>query len=288
MSPSKPICWSALRLADHHSRDRHAQGKRAADRGHHLEPHARDPRRGEAALLLSLVDYRTRGASSRSCIARPQGAAALSKESWPSCSACARWSSTSCRASPRRSTGELPGGARPRGARPETVNNTLGVLLKYRDDLERVAARKPSAWSPRPERPRRPEPAMGAASFLRKLIGGGARAGVDRRTDALVSLCNALLAESGEYASTALARDALAAYQKLDERCREEFFGLLGRDYDRGRSRQRAAAAYQVEPTPETSCGCSRRSTRRGRSSFAASTWRPAARRRSWRCAASC
>jgi hypothetical protein len=23
---------------------------------------------------------------------------------------------------------------------PETVNNTLGVLLKYRDDLERVAA----------------------------------------------------------------------------------------------------------------------------------------------------
>ena len=59
---------------------------------------------------------------------------------------------------------------------------------------------------------------MGAASFLRKLIGGGARAGVDRRTEELVSLCNALIAESGEYASTALARDALAAYHKCDER----------------------------------------------------------------------
>jgi malonyl-CoA decarboxylase len=93
---------------------------------------------------------------------------------------------------------------------------------------------------------------MGAASFLRKLIGGGARAGVDRRTDALVSLCNALLAESGEYASTALARDALAAYQELDERCREEFFGFLARDYGPPvETVSRAAAAYQVEPTPE-------------------------------------
>ena len=60
---------------------------------------------------------------------------------------------------------------------------------------------------------------MGAKSFLRKLMSGG-RDGIDRRTDALLALCNALLAESGEYASTALARDALAAYQALDERAR--------------------------------------------------------------------
>ena len=93
---------------------------------------------------------------------------------------------------------------------------------------------------------------MGAASFLRKLIGGAARAGIDKRTDELVSLCNALLAESGEYASTALARDALAAYQKLDERCREELFGLLGRDYGPPvETVSRAAAAYQAEPTHE-------------------------------------
>ena len=45
---------------------------------------------------------------------------------------------------------------------------------------------------------------MGATSFLKKLIAAG-RGAVDRRTDELVSLCNALLAESGEYASTALA-----------------------------------------------------------------------------------
>ena len=91
---------------------------------------------------------------------------------------------------------------------------------------------------------------MSAVSFLRKLIGGGARAGIDKRTDELVSLCNALLAESGEYASTALARDALAAYQKLDERCREEFFGLLGRDYGPPvETVSRAAAAFQAEPT---------------------------------------
>jgi len=93
---------------------------------------------------------------------------------------------------------------------------------------------------------------MSAVSFLRKLIGGGARAGVDRRTEELVSLCNAILAESGEYASTALARDALAAYQKLDERCREEFFGTLGRDYGPPvETVSRAAAAYQVEPSAD-------------------------------------
>jgi len=91
---------------------------------------------------------------------------------------------------------------------------------------------------------------MSAVSFLRKLIGGGARAGMDKRTEELVSLCNALLAESGEYASTALARDALAAYQKLDERCQEEFFGLLSRDYGPAvETVSRAAAAYQAEPT---------------------------------------
>jgi len=93
---------------------------------------------------------------------------------------------------------------------------------------------------------------MSAVSFLRKLIGGGARGGIDKRTDELVSLCNALLAESGEYAGTALARDALAAYQKLDERCREEFFGMLGRDYGPPvETVSRAAAAYQAEPTHE-------------------------------------
>ena len=129
---------------------------------------------------------------------------------------------------------------------------------------------------------------MSAVSFLRKLIGGGARGGIDKRTDELVSLCNALLAESGEYASTALAREALAAYQQLDERCREEFFGLLGRDYGPPvETVSRAAAAYRSSPRMRTSCGCSRPSTRRAKSSSGASTWPPAARQRWSRCAAS-
>src|SRR5437764_14130972 len=93
---------------------------------------------------------------------------------------------------------------------------------------------------------------MGASNFLRKLIGGGGRSGIDRRTEDLLSLASALLAESGEYTSTALARDALAAYQALDERTRTEFFEVLARDY--GLPVQlvsRAAATYQADPSVE-------------------------------------
>src|SRR5207248_1936168 len=83
-------------------------------------------------------------------------------------------------------------------------------------------------------------------SFLKKLIAAG-RGAVDRRTDELVSLCNALLAESGEYASTALARDALAAYHALDERLRDEFFEVLARHYSPSPDAvSRAASAYQA------------------------------------------
>jgi malonyl-CoA decarboxylase len=92
---------------------------------------------------------------------------------------------------------------------------------------------------------------MGTASFLRKLIGGG-RAGIDRRTNELVSLCNALLAESGEYASTALARDALAAYERLDERLKDQFFDMLARHYSPSPDAVgRTAAAYQANPSAE-------------------------------------
>src|SRR6266702_758659 len=49
LSPRDP-----LRFSGHHPGDRHGQGQGAADRRHHLEPHARDPRRAEAAVLLLL------------------------------------------------------------------------------------------------------------------------------------------------------------------------------------------------------------------------------------------
>jgi malonyl-CoA decarboxylase len=92
---------------------------------------------------------------------------------------------------------------------------------------------------------------MSATSFLRKLLGGG-KSGVDRRTQDLLSLCEALLAESAEYASTAIARDALDAYHALDERCQQEFFDVLARHYSPApETVGRAASAYQTDPSPE-------------------------------------
>ena len=68
----------------------------------------------------------------------------------------------------------------------------------------------------------------------------------------LLSLCESLLSESGEYASTALARDALAAYQALDDHLRSEFFDVLARHYSPTPEAVTAAAtAYQVDPSPE-------------------------------------
>jgi malonyl-CoA decarboxylase len=92
---------------------------------------------------------------------------------------------------------------------------------------------------------------MSATSFLRRLLGGGA-GGVDRRISDLASLCEALLAEPGEYASTALARQALAAYRALDERLRTEFFGVLAQDYSPApEAVAHAVAAYQADPSAE-------------------------------------
>lgn len=91
---------------------------------------------------------------------------------------------------------------------------------------------------------------MSAASFLRKLIGGGSKD--DRRIEQLLAHCNALLSESGEYASMALAGEALAAYNALDTATREEFFDILARDYSPAPDAvSRAAAAYQSDPSPE-------------------------------------
>ena len=93
---------------------------------------------------------------------------------------------------------------------------------------------------------------MSATSFFRRLLGGG-KGGIPERTQALLALCESLLKESGEYASAALARDALSAYGALDERCREEFFDALASQYAPAPDGvARAASAYQAEPTPDT------------------------------------
>jgi malonyl-CoA decarboxylase len=91
---------------------------------------------------------------------------------------------------------------------------------------------------------------MSAASFLRKLMGGGSRD--DRRVEELLSQCNALLAESGEYASMAIAGEALAGYQALDEAARERFFDILSREYSPPPDTvSRVATAYAQDPSPE-------------------------------------
>ena len=53
---------SPLRFPGHDSGNRHDQGRRAADRHHHLQPHARNPRCAQAALPLSLGRLSRRGA----------------------------------------------------------------------------------------------------------------------------------------------------------------------------------------------------------------------------------
>jgi malonyl-CoA decarboxylase len=89
-----------------------------------------------------------------------------------------------------------------------------------------------------------------AASFLRRLFGGGSPPG--RGLPRLLELCQALLAESGEFASAAIARDALAAYKSLDEHARETFFDALAREYSPAADAVgRAAVAYQADPSPD-------------------------------------
>ena len=88
---------------------------------------------------------------------------------------------------------------------------------------------------------------MSVPAFLRRIFrGGGAEGGVRE----LVQLCDALLAESGEYASTALAREALAKWQGLDEPSREEFFDLLVRSY--------SPAVEPLNAKGQTYCRCIR------------------------------
>jgi malonyl-CoA decarboxylase len=91
---------------------------------------------------------------------------------------------------------------------------------------------------------------MSASSFLRRLIGG--RGGMDGALQHLFGLCNALLAVSGEYASTTLAREALEAYAGLDEPGRAKFFDVLARDYSPSpEAVGQSASAYQADPSPD-------------------------------------
>jgi malonyl-CoA decarboxylase len=84
--------------------------------------------------------------------------------------------------------------------------------------------------------------------FLRRMAGAGAAAPVED----LAQICDALLAESGEYASTALAGEAVARLRALDDAAREQFFDVLAKNYSPAEAAlKEAAAAYQAVPTSE-------------------------------------
>jgi malonyl-CoA decarboxylase len=90
---------------------------------------------------------------------------------------------------------------------------------------------------------------MNAASFLRRLLG---RSGAGQNTQHLVSLCEALLGGRGEVSGAALAREALAAYQGLDARGREEFLDALAQEFAPSpEAVGKAADAYRFDPTPQ-------------------------------------
>jgi malonyl-CoA decarboxylase len=92
---------------------------------------------------------------------------------------------------------------------------------------------------------------MSAASFLRRLL-GRSRAGIGQNTRHLVTLCESLLGERGEVSGAALAVQALAAYQALDERGRGEFFDALAQEFAPSpEAVGKAADAYRYDPTPQ-------------------------------------
>src|SRR5205807_7121008 len=197
---------------------------------------------------------RTQSASSRFFIARRRKRATRSpKRWWHSCSGCARAICSSYRGSPRRSTGRTAWWRSTASRSIRKPSTTPWACCSSTATTSSASpGKRPRAWSARRglRRPP-PEPRMSAVSFFRRLL-GGKHEGVERPTHDLLSLCDALLSERGEYASTALARDALAAYQGLDERQRDAFFDALARNYSPSpQVVGRAVAAYQAEPTAE-------------------------------------
>jgi malonyl-CoA decarboxylase len=92
---------------------------------------------------------------------------------------------------------------------------------------------------------------MSAASFLRRIL-GRERPPASPPAERVVALCGALMGERGEISGAALARETLAAYQGLDERGREEFFDILGREFAPSpEAIGKAADAYRYDPTPQ-------------------------------------
>ncbi len=117
----------------------------SADRGDHLEPHARDPRRAQAPLPLSLGRLSQRAARARD--RAREGAGHRQR-------ACPSKSCISCRRLRKEDLFKSPGVAETLDwaaalaeldvmtLDPATASDTLGVLLKYQDDIARIEGSK--------------------------------------------------------------------------------------------------------------------------------------------------
>jgi len=95
-------------------------------------------------------------------------------------------------------------------------------------------------------------------SFLKRLFGAVTRGAVTvpraavRGAREVISLCHALLSERGEVSGARIAREALAAYQALDETALEIFFSLLLKEFSPDPSEVgKSADAYRAEPSYE-------------------------------------
>jgi malonyl-CoA decarboxylase len=97
---------------------------------------------------------------------------------------------------------------------------------------------------------------MNAPSFLRRLvrsvINPTERRRAEKRAQAAIELCHALISERGEVSGAVLARDALAAYNALSDAAQPPFFDRLVAEFAPDRTELDAAyAAYHAQPTQE-------------------------------------
>ena len=279
---------SAVRLADHHPRDRHAEGRRAADRGHHLQPHARDPRRGQAPLLLPLGRLSRREARARDPAAQGAegGRGAVARGGGVRAAAAQDATCSSCRAWPRPSTGPTAWWRstasrsirRPSTTRSACCSSTATTSsASAGDEAGRLVGEAKAAAA-----------ALSTDMFLRRL---SAARTASTATDLFNAVRRVDRRERRVREHRARARGARSPTRRLDERRPRAVLRRAGARLfalPRGSRRQRGGVPAPIL-RPPTSSGCSGGGrAARARSCSAGSTWRPAAPRRWSRCAGSC
>ena len=221
--------------------------RRAADRRHHVEPHARDPRRDQAALPLSLDRLsRPPSASSRSSRARvPERAGAAG----------ARRSSRSCSGCARRDLFKLPGVAETldwaRRARRARLRSSSTRDRRRQRSACCSSTRTTSRGSRVPRRRRSPDDRsrLTSSHFVRLLRRAGLRRRARRHARRAARGGGGRCAAQGAVLRRA-ARGARAPPRR-SRAVRRGVPAVLARS-DGRRERARAAASAGATPTPRT------------------------------------